>query len=200
MMGRGTLVNWIGLACATPVVFWAGLPFFERAWLSLAYRSPNMFTLIALGTGSAYCVQPDATVVPGLFPETLRMHDGAVETYFETAAVITVLVLLGQVMELRARDRTSSAIRQLLGLAPKMARVVRDDKEIDVPLSEVRAGDVCRVRPAREGAGRRRGDQRVHVDRREHGDRRADPRREAARFPGVTGGDDQRDGLGALSG
>ena len=147
MMGRGTLVNWIGLACATPVVFWAGLPFFERAWLSLAYRSPNMFTLIALGTGSAYVYSLMATVVPGLFPETLRMHDGAVETYFETAAVITVLVLLGQVMELRARDRTSSAIRQLLGLAPKMARVVRDDKEIDVPLSEVRAGDVCRVRP-----------------------------------------------------
>jgi len=147
MMGRGTLVNWIGLACATPVVFWAGLPFFERAWLSLAYRSPNMFTLIALGTGSAYVYSLMATVVPGLFPETLRMHDGAVETYFETAAVITVLVLLGQVMELRARDRTSSAIRQLLGLAPKMARVVRDDQEIDVPLSEVRAGDVCRVRP-----------------------------------------------------
>jgi Cu+-exporting ATPase len=147
MMGRATLVNWIGLVCATPVVFWAGRPFFDRAWLSLVYRSPNMFTLIALGTGSAYMYSLVATIVPGLFPESLRMHGGSVETYFETAAVITVLVLLGQVLELRARDRTGSAIRQLLGLAPKMARVVRDDQEIDVPLSDVRAGDVCRVRP-----------------------------------------------------
>jgi len=147
MMGRASLVNWVGLVCATPVVFWAGRPFFERAWLSLVYRSPNMFTLIGLGTGSAYVYSLMATVVPGLFPESMRMHGGAVETYFETAAVITVLVLLGQVLELRARDRTSSAIRQLLGLAPKMARIVRDDQEIDVPLSDVRAGDLCRVRP-----------------------------------------------------
>jgi len=128
------------------VVFWAGRPFFERAWFSLVNRSPNMFTLIGLGTGSAYLYSLAATLVPGWFPESLRMH-GAVETYFETAAVITVLVLLGQVLELRARDRTSSAIKQLLGLAPKMARVVRNDEEIDVPLSDVRVGDLCRVRP-----------------------------------------------------
>ena len=147
MMEHATLLNWVGLACATPVVFWAGLPFFERAWMSLVYRSPNMFTLIALGTGSAYLYSLAATIAPGLFPESLRMHGGAVETYFETAAVITVLVLLGQVLELRARDRTSSAIRQLLSLAPKMARVVRNDEEVDVPLSEVRVGDLCRVRP-----------------------------------------------------
>ena len=100
-----------------------------------------MFTLIALGTGSAYVYSLVATVVPGLFPESLRMHGGAVETYFETAAVITVLVLLGQVLELQARDRTGSAIRELLRLAPKMARIVRDDQEVDVPVSEVRAGD-----------------------------------------------------------
>jgi Cu+-exporting ATPase len=146
MMSRGTLINWIGLVFATPVVFWAGLPFFERAWLSFVYRSPNMFTLIALGTGSAYFYSAVATLFPGVFPPALRAH-GAVETYFDTAAVITVLVLLGQVLELRARDRTSSAIRQLLGLAPKMARVVRNDREEDVPLAEVRPGDVCRVRP-----------------------------------------------------
>jgi Cu+-exporting ATPase len=146
MMSRAALMNWVGLVCATPVVFWAGLPFFERAWFSLVNRSPNMFTLIGLGTGSAYLYSLAATLVPGWFPESLRMH-GAVETYFETAAVITVLVLLGQVLELRARDRTSSAIKQLLGLAPKMARVVRNDEEIDVPLSDVRVGDLCRVRP-----------------------------------------------------
>jgi len=140
------LVNWVGLILATPVVFWAGWPFFERAWMSFVNRSPNMFTLIALGTGSAYLFSVVATVAPGLFPDSLRMH-GAVETYFDTAAVITVLVLLGQVMELRARDQTSSAIKQLLGLAPKTARLVRGNDDVDVPLSEVRVGDLCRVRP-----------------------------------------------------
>ncbi len=140
------LVNWVGLILSTPVVFWAGWPFFERAWMSFVNRSPNMFTLIALGTGSAYLFSVVATVAPGLFPDSLRMH-GAVETYFDTAAVITVLVLLGQVMELRARDQTSSAIKQLLGLAPKTARVVRGNDDVDVPLSEVRVGDLCRVRP-----------------------------------------------------
>ncbi len=140
------LVNWVGLVLSTPVVFWAGRPFFERAWSSFVNRSPNMFTLIALGTGSAYLFSVIATLAPGLFPASLRMH-GAVETYFDTAAVITVLVLLGQVLELRARDQTSSAIKQLLGLAPKTARVVRGADEVDVPLSDVRVGDLCRVRP-----------------------------------------------------
>ena len=145
-MSRVGLVNWVGLILSTPVVFWAGRPFFERAWISFVNRSPNMFTLIALGTGSAYLFSLIATLAPGLFPESLRMH-GAVDTYFDTAAVITVLVLLGQVLELRARDQTGSAIKQLLGLAPKTARVVRGADEVDVPLAEVRVGDLCRVRP-----------------------------------------------------
>jgi Cu+-exporting ATPase len=146
VMTHGTLVNWMGLALATPVVFLAGWPFFERAWASVVNRSPNMFTLIAMGVGSAYAYSAAATVVPGVFPDGFRMH-GVVETYFDTAAVITVLVLLGQVLELRARRRTSTAIRQLLGLAPKTARLVRDGEERDVPLGDVRAGDTCRVRP-----------------------------------------------------
>jgi P-type Cu+ transporter len=146
IMEHGALVNWIGLALATPVVFWAGWPFFERAWASLINRSPNMFTLIALGVGAAYGYSAMATVAPGLFPDGFRMH-GVVDTYFDTAAVITVLVLLGQVLELRARGRTGSAIRQLLGLAPKTARIVAGVVEKDVPLGEVRIGDICRVRP-----------------------------------------------------
>jgi Cu+-exporting ATPase len=146
MMARGSLLNWVGLVFATPVVFWAGRPFFERAWVSVVNRSPNMFTLIGLGTGSAFLFSVVATVAPGIFPQSLRMH-GVVDTYFDTAAVITVLVLLGQVLELRARDQTSSAIKQLLGLAPRSARVVRDDQEVDLPLNEVAVGDVCRVRP-----------------------------------------------------
>jgi Cu+-exporting ATPase len=145
-MTRGPLVNWLGIALSTPVVFWAGWPFFERAWASVVNRSPNMFTLIALGVGAAYGYSAVATIAPALFPDSVRMH-GAVETYFDTAAVITVLVLLGQVLELRARSRTGTAIRQLLGLAPKTARVVRNGEEQDVPLADVRAGDICRVRP-----------------------------------------------------
>jgi Cu+-exporting ATPase len=145
-MTRGPLPNWMGLLLATPVVFWAGWPFFERAWTSLVNRSPNMFTLIALGVGAAYGYSALGTVAPGLFPEGFRMN-GRVETYFDTAAVITVLVLLGQVLELRARSQTSTAIRALLGLVPKTARVVRDSEERDVPLSDVRVGDICRVRP-----------------------------------------------------
>jgi Cu+-exporting ATPase len=109
-------------------------------------RSPNMFTLIAMGVGSAYLYSALGTLIPGMFPEGFRMH-GAVQTYFDTAVVITVLVLLGQVLELRARGRTSSAIKELLGLAPKTARVVRDGQERDVPLGDVQAGEVCRVRP-----------------------------------------------------
>ena len=145
-MGKRCTINWIGLVCSIPVVFWAGRPIFERAWASIVNRSPNMFTLIGLGTGAALLYSVVATLLPGIFPDTLRMH-GTVETYFDTAVVITVLVLVGQVLELRARDRTSSAIKQLLGLAPATARILRDGDEVDVPLADVRVGDLCRVRP-----------------------------------------------------
>jgi Cu+-exporting ATPase len=138
--------NWLGLALATPVVWWAGLPFFERGWASIVNRSPNMFTLIALGVGAAYAYSAAATIVPGIFPEGFRMH-GVVETYFDTAVVITVLVLLGQVLELRARSQTSTAIKALLGLAPKTARRIRDGIEEDIPLPHVQVGDLLRVRP-----------------------------------------------------
>jgi P-type Cu+ transporter len=140
------LTNWVGLVLSTPVVLWAGRPFFERGWASIVNRSPNMFTLIAMGVGAAYAYSVAATLAPGLFPDGFRMH-GNVEPYFDTAVVITVLVLLGQVLELRARGRTSAAIRQLLGLAPKTARVIRDGEERDVPITDVRAGDLLRVRP-----------------------------------------------------
>jgi Cu+-exporting ATPase len=140
------ITNWIGLVCATPVVLWAGWPFFERGWASIVNRSPNMFTLIALGVGAAYAFSVAGTIAPQMFPAGFRVH-GIVETYFDTAVVITVLVLLGQVLELRARGRTGSAIRQLLGLAPKTARVIRDGRETDVPISEVKVGDLLRVRP-----------------------------------------------------
>jgi Cu+-exporting ATPase len=138
--------NWIGLALATPVVWWAGWPFFERGWASIVNRSPNMFTLIALGVGAAYLYSTAATLAPSLFPAGFQMH-GTVETYFDTAVVITVLVLLGQVLELRARSRTSDAIKALLGLAPKMARRVQHGMEEDVPLAHVAVGDLLRVRP-----------------------------------------------------
>jgi Cu+-exporting ATPase len=139
-------VNWVGLVLATPVVLWAGWPFFERGWASLVNRSPNMFTLIAAGVGAAYGFSLAATMFPGAFPEGFRM-DGAVETYFDTAVVITTLVLLGQVLELRARGRTSAAIRQLLGLAPKTARIIRGGRELDIPLADVIVGERLRVRP-----------------------------------------------------
>jgi Cu+-exporting ATPase len=145
-MDRAAIVNWIDLALATPVVFWAGWPFFERAWASLVNRSPNMFTLIALGVGSAYLYSAAGTIAPGYFPDGFRMH-GVVQTYFDTAVVITVLVLLGQVLELRARGRTGAAIRQLLGLAPKTARLVGESGDRDIPLDEVRVGALCRIRP-----------------------------------------------------
>src|SRR5436309_12089426 len=115
-------------------------------WQSVVSARPNMFTLIGMGVGSAYLFSAVATVAPGIFPAGFRMH-GAVDTYFDTAIVITALVLLGQVLELRARYQTGAAIRQLLGLAPKTARRVRDGREDDVPLSDVVAGDVLRVRP-----------------------------------------------------
>ncbi len=140
------ITNWVGLALGTPVVFWAGWPFFERAWASIVNRSPNMFTLIALGVGAAYLYSAAATIAPAWFPDGFRMH-GVVETYFDTAVVITALVLLGQVLELRARSQTSSAIRQLLGLAPKTARRISGDREEDVPLADVLVGDLLRARP-----------------------------------------------------
>ena len=140
-------VAWLQLVLATPVVLWAGAPFFARARASLQNRSPNMFTLIALGTGAAWGYSAFATLFPGLIPASLRTH-GGVPLYFEAAAVITVLVLLGQVIELRARERTGSAIRALLGLAAKTARLVRaDGRESDVPIEDVKPGDVLRVRP-----------------------------------------------------
>ena len=141
-------LSWIELVLATPVVVWAGWPFFERGAASIVRRSLNMFTLIALGTGAAYLFSVVATVAPGIFPASFRGMGGAVGVYFEPAAVITVLVLLGQVLELRARSRTGNAIRSLLKLAPKSARRVREDgTEEDVPLDQVRPGDRLRVRP-----------------------------------------------------
>jgi Cu+-exporting ATPase len=142
------LLNWLQLALATPVVLWSGRPFFERGWASIVNRSPNMFTLIAIGVGAAYVYSVAATIFPEWFPDSFRMHGGEVGVYFDAAAVITTLVLLGQVLELRARSRTSSAIRALLGLAPNTARIVRQDgREEDVPLDRVRPGDRLRVRP-----------------------------------------------------
>ncbi len=139
---------WLEFALATPVVVWGGWPFFERGWASIVHRRLNMFTLIAVGTGTAYSYSVVATLFPGIFPVSFRGPRGEVAVYFEAAAVITTLVLLGQVLELRARRRTSSAIRALLGLQPKTARVVRDaGSEQDVLLEQVRRGDRLRVRP-----------------------------------------------------
>jgi Cu+-exporting ATPase len=138
--------QWLQLAFATPVVWWAGWPFFARAWASLVARSLNMFTLIALGTGIAWLYSGAATLLPGLFPDAVRMG-GVVPVYYEAAAVITVMVLIGQVLELRARENTSGAIRALLGLAPKTARKVGDDSEEEVPLESIVLGDRVRIRP-----------------------------------------------------
>jgi heavy metal translocating P-type ATPase len=140
--------NWVQLALATPVVLWAGWPFFERAWASVKTRNLNMFTLIAMGTGVAWAYSIVATLLPGIFPATMHTHDGAVPVYFEAAAVITVLVLLGQVLELKAREQTGGAIRALLDLTPKTARRVRDDgADEDIPLELVHVGNRLRVRP-----------------------------------------------------
>jgi len=142
------LSNWVQLALATPVVLWAGLPFFQRGWQSLRNRSLNMFTLIALGTGVAWAFSVVATLAPGLFPAAFRDAHGAVGVYFEAAAVITVLVLLGQVMELRAREATGGAIRALLDLSPKTARRLGPDgTDAEVPLDQVQVGDRLRLRP-----------------------------------------------------
>jgi P-type Cu+ transporter len=139
---------WLQFALATPVVLWGGWPFFERGWRSIVNRSLNMFTLIALGTGVAYAYSVVATLIPWAFPASFRGVGGQVDVYFEPAAIITTLVLLGQVLELRARSQTSSAIRALLDLAPKMARIVRDSgREQDIPLEQVKPGDKLRIRP-----------------------------------------------------
>src|SRR5271155_5037045 len=140
-------IGWIQLALATPVVLWGGWPFFERGWASVVNRSLNMFTLIALGTGTAFLYSVVAVISPQLFPATFRGMGGGLPVYFEAAAAITTLVLLGQVLELRARSRTSAAIRSLLRLAPKNARLVRaDGTELDVPLEHIQVGDMLRVR------------------------------------------------------
>ena len=142
------LLAWIELVLATPVVLWGGWPFFQRGWASFANRSLNMFTLIAMGTGTAYLYSVLATAFPQIFPQSFRLSSGEVPVYFESAATITTLVLLGQVLELSARSRTSSALKALLGLAPKTARRLRaDGGEEDVPLGQVNPGDRLRVRP-----------------------------------------------------
>lgn len=139
---------WFQLAVTTPVILWGGWPFFERGWASIKNKSLNMFTLIAIGTGAAYAYSVVATLFPDLFPSAYRTHGGGVAVYFEAGAVITTLVLLGQVLELRARSQTNSAIKALLGLAPKTARIVQvDGSEKDIPLEDVKPGDRLRVRP-----------------------------------------------------
>jgi Cu+-exporting ATPase len=143
----GRAAQFIELALATPVVLWAGWPFFVRGASSIVHRNLNMFTLIALGTGAAYFFSVVATIAPGIFAASFRSADGTLAVYFEAASVITVLVLLGQVLELRARHRTGNAIRSLLALSPKSARRVRGGSEEDVPLEAVRPGDHLRVRP-----------------------------------------------------
>src|SRR6266700_664206 len=149
----GALLGWIEFALATPVVLWAGWPFFEWGWESIVHRSPNMFTLIAIGTGSAYLYSVVAVVAPGIFPAAFRDVSGNLGLYFEAAAVITVLVLLGQVLELKARSQTSGAIKALLGLAPKTARrIAADGTESDVDLSAIQVGDTLRVRRADDAA------------------------------------------------
>jgi Cu+-exporting ATPase len=139
--------GWLQFALATPVVLWGGLPFFQRGWQSILNRSLNMFTLIAMGTGVAWLYSVVGVVAPQIFPDSFRNKMGGVDLYFEAAAVITTLVLLGQVLELRARSATSSAIRSLLGPAAKTARIVRGDQEEDIPLEQVAVGDTLRVRP-----------------------------------------------------
>ena len=140
------LVGWLELALATPIVLWAAIPFFRRFWNSLRNRSPNMWTLIGLGVGAAYLYSAVAVIFPDLFPMSFR-HEGAVPVYFEAAGVIVALVFVGQVLELRAREQTGKALRALLDLAPKTARLVRDGRDEDVPVEQVQAGDLVRVRP-----------------------------------------------------
>ena len=142
----GDVARWIQFVLSTPVVLWAGAPFFKRGWRSIQSGHLNMFTLIAIGIGVAYLYSAAVMLIPGAFPPSLA-HHGMIGVYFEAAAMITVLVLLGQVLELRARHRTGGAIRSLLSLAPATARLVLNGEERDVPLSEVKRGDHLRVRP-----------------------------------------------------
>ncbi len=139
--------RWVELILATPVVLWGGLPFFVRGWQSIVTRNPNMFTLIGLGVSVAYVYSMIAALLPDIFPASFRGESGEVGMYFEAAAVIVTLVLLGQVLELKARSQTGAAIKALLGLAPKTARRIRDEKEEDIPLEHVVPGDLLRVRP-----------------------------------------------------
>jgi Cu+-exporting ATPase len=143
---EGDLSRWAQFILSTPVVFWCGWPFFQRGWQSIVNRSLNMFTLIATGIGAAYFYSAVVMLLPQIFPPSFASH-GKIGVYFESAAIITVLVLLGQVLELRARSRTGSAIRALLDLAPNTARLVRDGEERDVSLDQVQRGDHLRVRP-----------------------------------------------------
>jgi len=140
-------INWFQFVLTTPVILWAGWPFFQRGWQSIVNKSLNMFTLISIGTGVAYVYSVIATLIPQIFPDELKGHSGEVLVYFEAAAVITALVLLGQVLELKARAQTGGAIRSLLKLAPNSARRIEGEAEMDVPLEEVRAGDKLRIRP-----------------------------------------------------
>ncbi len=147
-MAHAPWLRWFQFIFATPVIFWGGWVFFERAWHSVIHRSPNMFTLIAMGTGAAYFFSAAAVIFPQIFPDSFRSEDGMVGVYFEVAAIIVTLVLLGQVLELKARSQTSLAIKALLGLRPKTARIVRSNgMEEDIPLEQVQAGDRLRVRP-----------------------------------------------------
>ncbi|NUM77686.1 HAD-IC family P-type ATPase, partial [candidate division KSB1 bacterium] len=141
-----SISRWAQFILSTPVVLWAGWPFFKRGWRSIKTRHLNMFTLIAIGVGAAYVFSAVAMLLPNLFPHSMR-HDGGIDIYFEAAAVIVVLVLLGQVLELRARSRTGNAIRSLLNLAPPTAHLIRDGEEREVTLESVKGGDRLRVRP-----------------------------------------------------
>ena len=143
---QGDVSRWAQFILSTPVVLWCGWPFFVRGWHSILNRSLNMFTLIAIGVGAAYFYSAVVMLLPQIFPPTFAAH-GKIGVYFEAAAIITVLVLVGQVLELRARSRTGSAIRALLGLAPNTARIIRNGEESDIPLDEVRKGDLLRIRP-----------------------------------------------------
>jgi len=177
----GRVSAWLQLVLATPVVLWAGWPFFQRGWASVVNRSLNMFTLIALGTGMAYVYSVVGALAPGLFPASFRTHGGEVGLYFEAAAVITVLVLLGQVLELRARSQTSSAIRALLRLAPPTARRLRPDgTEEDVPRACAGRGPATRA-SRRESPRRRRGARGPERGGRIAGDGRVDTRGEDSR-------------------
>ena len=146
--------KWIEFGLTTPVVLWAGGFFFTRAWQSIVNRSLNMFTLIAVGVGAAYVYSAVAVIAPGIFPESFRRH-GEVDLYFEAAAVITTLVLLGQLIEAKARSRTGQAIKALLGLAAKTAHRVRDGQEEEIPVDAIQKGDLLRVRPGEKVPDRR---------------------------------------------